>query len=442
MKRIFLTILGVAFLAAPALRAQGLEGIGLTVEKVYPDKLRAAIARSDAEIANPKKNTKAATWIKRGEAFIDADAKPVNSLFAGLDESTLKLTFGEVAPVTEQVGDAEYLVYTYEHFKAYVKGGKVEYYVPVTVIAPNALDKAYEAFAKAYEIDARTERKVNTGMINIRNKSVEYGGTLYAFKDYKAAADNFRRAYRASIHPALNQTDTLSLFYAGFLGTIAGDYQTALADLNKAIELGYGADGEAYYYKFHCQYNLGDQKGALETLKHAVTLYPNNESILEGLMTLYAAGDEDPSELIPVVLNAIDQNPTNPGLYQGLARVYDKLGRLDDAVEAARKAVELAPDDFYANYFYGLFIIKKADKMDVDLRYMTITSPSQLQEAQAVVDKVYAQAIAPLEKAFSINNTEIATVELLRNLTRRLNEMPGMQEKFERYDTIYKEMEQ
>lgn len=434
-------MLGVALLAAPALRAQGLEGIGLTVEKVNPDKLRAAIAKSDAEIADPKKNVKSATWIKRGEAFVDADAKPVNGLFAGLDESTLKLTFGEVTPETAMVGDTEYMAYTYEHFKAYVKDGKVDYYVPVTVVVPDALDKAYDAFAKAYDMDAKTEKKVNTGMINIRNKSIEYGGTRYAFKDYKAAADNFRRAYRASIHPALNQTDTLSLFYAGFLGTIAGDYQTALQDLNKAIDLGYGADGETYYYKFHCLYNLGDHKGALETLKHAVTLYPNNESILEGLMTLYASGDEDPSELVPLVLNAIDQNPTNPGLYQGLARVYDKLGQLDNAVEAAKKAVDLVPNDFYANYFYGLVIVKKGDKMDQDMRYMTFTSPAEYQQAQAVVNTVYAEAVAPLEKAFSIDPSEVATVELLKNLTHRLNDMPGMQAKFERYDAIYKEME-
>ncbi len=438
MKKLFLTVLGLALLAAPALRAQGFEGIGLTVEKVNADKLKSAIAKSDAEIADAKKNTKAATWIKRGEAFLDADAKPVNGLFVGLDETTLKATFGEGTMENVKVGDAEYLVYTYEHFKAYVKTGKVEFYTPVTVIDPAALDKAYDAFAKAYDLDKKSEKKVNAGMVNIHNRSLENGNTGYVLKEYKTAADNFRRGYKASVHPAMNQTDTTSLFYAGFLGTIAGDYKAALDDLEKALALGYEADGETYYYKFYCQYNLGDEKEALETLKYAVGLYPNNDSIIEGLLMLYSSGDEDPTNLIPMVLNAIEQNPTNPGLYLGLARVYDKLEQQDNAIEAAKKAAELNPNDFLASYFEGLFTVKKGDSMDQDLRNMSITSRAQYQKALAEVNEVYARAVAPLEKAYTINPSELATVELLKNLTFRLRDDAAMNEKYEKYDAIYK----
>ena len=440
MKRLFLTVLGLALAAAPALRAQSLDGIGLTVEKVSVDKLKSAIAKSDAEIADAKKNTKAATWIKRGDAFLDADAKPVNGLFAGLEESMLKLTYGDATMENVVIGDVEYVVYTYEHFKAYVKGGKIEFYTPVTVIDPAALDKACDAYAKAWDLDKKSEKKVNTGLSNVRNKSIEDGSTYYTLKEYKKAADNFRRAYKASAHPSVNSIDTVSLFYAGFLGTIAGDYTPALDDLNKAIDLGYEAEGETYYYKFHCLYNLGDEKGALEVLKYAVALYPNNDSIIEGLLMLYSTGDEDPSNLIPMVLSAIEQNPTNSGLYLGLARVYDKLDQQDNAIEAARKAAELTPNDFFASYFEGLFTVKKGDAMDSELRNMTITSRTQYQQALAGVNEVYAQAVAPLEKAYSINPSELATVELLKNLTFRLRDDEAMNAKYEKYDALYKEM--
>ncbi len=440
MKRLFLTVLGLALVAAPALRAQSLEGIGLTVEKVNVDKLKSAIAKSNAEIADAKKNTKAATWIKRGEAFVDADAKPVNGLFTGLDEATLKTTYGNAAIENIKLGDTEYVVYTYEHFKAYVKAGKLEFHTPVTVIDPAALDKAYEAFAKAYDLDKNSVKKVNAGMLNVQNKSMENGSAYYTLKEFKTAADNFRRAYKASAHPAVNNIDTTSLFYAGFLGTIAGDYKTALDDLNKAIELDYGAEGETYYYKFHCLYNLGDEQGALETLEYAITLYPNNDSILEGLLSLYSSGDKDPTSLIPKVLNAIEQNPTNAGLYLGLARVYDKLDQQDNAIEAAKKAASLTPGDFYASYFAGLFTVKKGDAMDSDLRNMTITSRAQYQQALAEVNEVYAQAVAPLEKALSLNPSELATVELLKNLTFRLRDDAAMSAKYDKYEALYKEM--
>lgn len=438
MKRLFLTILGAVLMSIPALRAQNLDGIGLTVEKVNIDKLKAAAARSDAEIADAKKAAKAVTWIKRGEIFLDADSKPVNSLYAGLEEKLLVTTFGDAPSEKIDLGGTVYTMYTYEHFKAYVKDGRLEFWLPVTVVAPDALDKAYEAFAKAYSLDEKSAKKVSDGMGNVRNRSLEYGTAYYALKDFKAAADNFRRAYEASAHPSVNNIDTLSLFYAGFLGTIAQDYAVAIKDLDKAIALGYEADGEAYYYKFHCQYNLGDEVGAFETLKQAVVKYPNNDSIIEGLLTMYSASDEDPSNLIPIVLNAVQQNPNNPGLHLGLARVYDKLGQQDKAIESARTAAQLNPGDFLANYFEGYFIVKKGDQMESDLRNMTITSRAEYQAAQAEVDKVYMQAMAPLEKAYKINPGEIATVELIKNLSFRLKDTPGMETKFEQFDAIYK----
>lgn len=441
MKKLFLIVLGAALAAVPALRAQDMEGVGLTVEKVNVEKLRSAIAKSDAEIADAKKSIKAATWIKRGDTFLDAEAKPVNGLFVGLDEPLLKLSYGDATMENVKVGDKEYLVYTYEHFKAYVEEGKVAFFTPVTVVDPIALDKAYDAFAKAYEIDAKSAKRVNTGLTTLRNRSIENGGAYYALTEYKQAADNFRRAYKASAHPAVNQIDTTSLFYAGFLGTIAADYSAALEDLDKALEIGYEADGETRYYKFHCLYNLGRRDEALETLKNAVALYPNNDEIIEGLLMLYSTGDEDPTNLIPMVLSAIEQNPTNPGLYLGLARVYDKLGEVDNSIEAAKKATSLAPGDFFASYFEGLFTVKKGDKMDTELNDMTFTSRAQSTEAKAKVNEVYLQAVAPLERAYELNPSEVATIELLKNLTYRLRDyVEGMDAKYQKYDELFKSM--
>lgn len=440
MKRLFLIMLGVVLAASPAVRAQSLDGIGLSVEKVSIPKLEKAIEKSNADIADPKKSAKAATWIARGQAFLDADTKPVNSLFTGLEESMLKLSFGDAPSQTVTYGSTEYTEYTYEHFKVYVNDGKVQFYAPTTVIDAGALDKSFDAFAKAYDLDSKTEKKVSEGLTSVRNKSLEDASRYYAQGEYVASADNFRRAYRASVHPSINHADTVSLFYAGFLGTLGADYKNALEDLNKALEYGYEADGETYYYKFHCLYNLGDEQGALETLQHAVALYPNNDSIIEGLLTLYSTGDQDPTDLIPLVLRSIDQNPTNAGLRLGLARVYDKLGQEDNAIESAGKAAELAPGDFFANYFHGLFIVKKGDSMDEEFRNMIITSTKQYQEELAKVNEAYSRAIVPLEKAFEINPEEVATVELLKNLTFRLRENEEMAAKNKKYDALYKSM--
>ena len=444
MKKLFLTMLGAALISGPALYAQSLDGVGLTVEKVNVAKLKSNIAKSDAEIADAKKNVKAAIWIKRGDVFWDADAKPVNGLFVGLEDKMLKSTWGDAAPAEETIGGTTYTVYTYEHFKTYLLNGRVEIFVPVTIIDPAALDKAYDAYDKAYTLDAKgAAKKVKVGMDNIYNKSMENGGNYYSLNDYTTAAENFRRAYKAGIHPALAKADSLvsqAIFYAGMTGVFGGDYQTALGDLDKTLERGYDAGGETYRLKFLAMYNLGEKEKSVEILQNAVKMYPTNEDLIDMLMRYYAENEGDPSSLIPLVRGAIDNNPTNASLWQGLARVYDKLGQNDNAIEAIKKSVELTPNDFLASYLEGLFIVKKGDKMNDELGKMTITSRAQYQEALAAVNEVFASALPALERAYEIDPSEIATVELLKNLTYRLRDDAAFNEKYEKYNALFNSM--
>ncbi|MDR2894290.1 MAG: tetratricopeptide repeat protein [Alistipes sp.] len=429
MKKFLLTMLGAALIVGPA-TAQ------IAVEKVDVDKLRSAISRSDAEIADPKKAEKAATWVKRGEMFIDVDGKPVNGLYAGMPEAMLKLTFGEAPAAEANIEGTLYTVYTYEHFKAYLQGGAVEFYIPTTVVDPAALDKAYDALNTAYEMDAKTAKKVGEGMGNIRVSSFEHGTALYSAQDFKNAADNFRRAFRASSHPASPAVDTMAIYYAGMSAVYGEDWAASLADLEKALEMGYEAEGNTYRMMFVDLYQLDRRDDALRAIETGISRFPDNEQLLEMIMSYYAENEGDPSSLIPMVQEAISKHPENPRLYLGLARVYDKLGQSDEAITAIKKAVEFAPEDFLMNYFEGYFIVKKGDAMAAAFTSQPFTSREQSQQAQNDVNDVYRQAIVPLEKAYSLNPAELAPLELLKTLTFRFRDEPGMQEKNDKYNGL------
>jgi tetratricopeptide (TPR) repeat protein len=438
MKKILLTMLGVALIALPA--SAQMPGAGVSVAKVDVNKIKSEIAKSDADIADAKKSAKAATWIKRGGIFVDADAKPVNGIYVGMPENILKMSFGETAATQETIGSNTFTVYPYAHLKAYVSNGVVEFFVPVTVIDPQALDKAYDAYAKAYELDPKSAKAVGTGMGSIHTKSFENGGALYSLGDYKAAAANFRRAYKASAHPTSPSVDTLALYYAGMSGAFGEDHANALTDLDKAIEMGYEAEGEVYRLKFIALYNLNRKEEALEVIKAGIAKYPTNEDLIDMIMRYYAENDGDASSLIPMVEDAIAKNPDNPNLYQGLAGIYEKLGQLDNALATVKKAVGVAPDNFLANYYEGLYTMQLADKMANDLGKRQFTSNAQFQEALGEVTNIYRQALAPLEKAYSIDAKEAATVELLKSLTFRLREDSGMQEKYDKYTELLNSM--
>ncbi len=434
MKKLLLTVLGALLMAAPAAAQTG-------GARVDVDKLRQTIAKSDSDIANPRNATKASVWLKRGETLIGADAAPVNNLYPSMPENMLKLAMGDV-PATQETlnGTNTYTVYNYPHVKVFMANGLVDFYLPTTTVYEGALDLAYEALDKAYQLDAKSAAKVGENINTVRVKSFENGTSLYMVGDYKDAAVEFRRAFMVSNHPTSPAIDTVAIYYAGMSGTYGGDYENALLDLDKALELGYENEGQTYYLKFLSFYYLDRRPEALRTLEAGIARYPGNEGLIDMMMRYYAENEGDPSSLIPLVDEAIAKNPNNPLLHQGLARIYDKLGRSDEAIAAIHKAVELAPDDFLSNFLEGFIIVNKGDKMDAELYRQTFTSTAASRAALAAVFDVFRSAIAPLEKAYSINPEEISVVELLKNITFRLREEEGMQAKADKYTELFNSM--
>ena len=69
MKKTIWTVLAALLVAVPAVQAQ----------KVNKEALLAKIEKSDADIANEKKATKAATWINRGKAFYEVATKKMRT---------------------------------------------------------------------------------------------------------------------------------------------------------------------------------------------------------------------------------------------------------------------------------------------------------------------------------------------------------------------------
>ena len=91
MKRFILMAAAAALLAIPAAEAQ----------KVNKEATLSKLEKSDADIANPKKNAKAATWINRGRVYYDAAAEPTANLFAPMETTLLKLSVGDPTSTEE-----------------------------------------------------------------------------------------------------------------------------------------------------------------------------------------------------------------------------------------------------------------------------------------------------------------------------------------------------
>ncbi len=438
MKRTLILAVAALLACAPYARSQGV--------KVDVEDLKARMAKSDADAANPKKNTKANMWLDRGKLYQEVADAPTKGAYQNMDEKAADMMFGKKvgSATTKKIGDKSYRVVNYNNITIYeTKTGeepyKVQFWTPKTQYDDQALPKALEAYMKAYEIDKGTSTagKVAKGQEAISNLYREYASNYFSLQEYTKAAEAFAGSADAMMPAPANVVDTLGIFNAGFLYTVAQKFELGAKYLNEALKYGYENEGDAYYYLYHCYYGLKEVDKAKDVLVQGLAKWPNNTKIVEGLLTVYTTGEGDPKEIVPLVQKAIDNDPNNVALLSGLGLVYDKLGDVDSAIATFEKAAKLLPKDYNTAFNLGLLYIKKGDKLNGEFTKQVYSTKEEYETALATVNKVYVKAVAPLEKALNLKKGDANTIELLKNLTFRLRDEPGMMDKYNQYKDMF-----
>ena len=442
MKKTILTALAALLVAVPAVQAQ----------KVNKEALLSKIEKSDADIANPKKQTKAATWINRGKAFYDAAAAPTANLFVGMDATMLELAEGKPEATGEEtLLDKTYTAWTYPYYTVYIKDGKVAAWKQTQWVMKDAAAKAIEAYAKAGELDPKSAPKVKEGLKQVSDLCSQAGNVGLDTGDYAAAAEAYATAYDAQSVPAFGQADPALLYYAGYLLAVDGaknpaSFPKGAEYLNKALDKGYAdEEGNLYYYLFHCYYGQreADHENimrAKEALLAGIQKFPKNQNILDGLMQLYTSekGVGDPADLVSLIDNAIKESPDNVDLWFGRGRIFYALKNTDESIASFQKVVDLRPDMFEGNYYLGIFYTIKADDMIKEMNEKQYSSQAEYDKDLKAVNEVYLIALPWFEKAHEINPEDVNTLDMLKSVTFRLRDEAGMQEKYETYNELYK----
>ena len=442
MKKTILTALAALLVAVPAVQAQ----------KVNKEALLAKIEKSDADIANEKKAVKAATWINSGKAFYEVAIEPTKSLFVNMDAAMLKLAVGEPKSASkETLNGVEYDAWVYNYFTAYVKDNKVVTWKQTKWVMKDAPEKAIEAYNKAYELDPKTADKVKEGLKQVSDFCSQVGNTGIDTGNYVEAAKAYETAYKAQSSPAYGEADPALLYYAGYLLTVDGannpkSFVKGAKLLTKAIEKGYAdEEGNIYYYLFHCLYGQKEADKAnvikaKEALLTGIEKFPKNERILDGLMQLYTSeeGVGNPADLVALIDKAIQDNPENVDLWFGRGRIFYALKDYDQSIDSFKKVVELKPDMFEGNYYLGVFYTIKGDALNKEMNEKQYSSQAAYDADLKGVNDVYMAAVPWFEKAHQIKTDDIDTLEFLKSLCFRLRDEPGIMEKYNTYNDLYK----
>ena len=439
MKRIITLVAAMATLAVPAATAQ----------KISSDAHKAKLEKSNADIANPKKAAKSATWYNRGKICVDAIVAPTKDIFSGLDANMLQISLG-TAPI--EVKDD---VHSFEWVDVHTKGGKVVAWAIKKQVLDNAYEIAKEAFLKAYELDPASAPKIKSALDILVNHYSELGSVSLDITEYKTAIDVYMKAVGLQENPAIGKVDPRYYFFAGQLAAVLGaqDAQYFVDGekyLNKANELGYSDDqGNLYYFLFHCYYgqraaNKENIVKAKNALLEGIEKYPRNERIMEGLIQLYTSeeGVGDPADLVERIDKMLTEKQDNADLWFARGQVFFKLKNFDECIKSFLKINDLKPNDYDTNFYIGYFYMAKGDEVNrtFNARLDSINSQEEYQAGLKEVNAAYMKSLPWLEKAMELKPESVDCAEYLKILCFRLRNEEGVMDKYNKYNALFKKL--
>lgn len=409
-----------------------------------PADAKKAVESATTATENPKKASKPATWLKLAGAYMDAYTAPMGNGWIGANKQELTFIMGSDKPTSTQtvtLAGEQYSKETYSTMNYYFNANNQLALIEVTKpVYEDALDKALEAYRKAAEVDVKGSKTkdIDAGIKNISAKYVEQGMNKYMFGDLKAASVCFEKAVNASESAPTPAIDTMAIYNAGFTAWMTQDYAKAEPFFKRCLDLGYTEDGEVYAKLADIYSKLDKKEDAKSVLEKGFSAYPQNQSIIIGLINYYIESGEQPDELFALLDVAKKNEPNNASLYYVEGDIHNKLGHKDEAIAAYLKSNEIDP-----NYEFGLIGIgilyynealeiqeKAANEFD-DAKYAAL-----IEEFEAAL----MNAIDPFEKAFNItkdNQIKVSIAEYLKNIYYRFRDKdPKYEEGYNKYSTI------
>ena len=367
MKKTFLTIAVAATLAAglPATVAAQTSAVTNAILNQRTGLLDKARVDIDKAIVNEKTSGKAKTWFTRGE------------IYQGMMESPI-----------------------------YVK----------QLQPGEGLQKAYESYAKTVELDTKDGefgKQAVSHMDNLYGRAFNDAVNSYNAKDYDKAIASYKLA--SQIKPQ----DTTAVLYSAYASEAKQDYAGAKASYNQLLGMNYKSV-VLYSRMLQIARQEKNDAEAAKIVQQALAAYPGNKSfMLEDLNMSLASGKGE--DALSKINKSIAADPTNSNLYAVRGSMYDQQKKQDLALADYKKAVELDPNNFDAQFNLGVYNYNKAADAYTKASKMDLKTYQASGKKFEVEGKKYFEASVPyFEKSLQLQPDDRNTLTSLQKVYFRL----------------------
>jgi len=339
----------------------------------------------------------------------------------------------------------------------------------IQALSDNAVVVAAESFEKADELNTGKELYISdeSGFPILKSQQIDYfwgqflneGAGYYNEQEYESALEYFEKSI------ALKPNDTTAYLYAGTVAAMADMRGEALTYFYKTKELGM-KDREVYgsIINLERSYNK-DTAAALAVVREAIDTFEDNDSFKkEEINILIMTNQVDDAK--QKIQENIDSDPDNETLYYSLGFLLDQTGTNagkkadalngqlvsarqngDDekiatlekqiaeleaeeasskaaAVEAYKKALEIKPDYFEANFNTGVYYYNEAIAKQNEINNLGISKEDQAKrkELQPLVPQYFKNARPYFEAAIATNPDDVSILETLELIYMQIGE--------------------
>jgi tetratricopeptide (TPR) repeat protein len=278
------------------------------------------------------------------------------------------------------------------------------------------VQKAYESYAKTIELDTKSGefgKQADTRMENLYGRAFNDAVNSYNAKEYDKAIASYKLASR------IKPQDTTAILYSAYASEAKQDFAGAKASYNQLLGMNYKSV-TLYSRLLQMAKQENDAAGAAKVLQQALAAYPNNKAfMLEDLNVTLAGGKG--GDALEKINKAIVADPSNSNLYAVRGSMYDQQKKSDLALADYRKAVELDPNNFDAQFNLGVYnynraaeAYTKASKMDLK----TYQVSGKKYEAEG--KKHFEASVPYFEKALQLQPEDKNTLSSLQKVYFRL----------------------
>ena len=385
MKKTFLTLAAAATLAtgAPLMVSAQTSAVTNAILNQRSGLLDKARVDIDKAIVNEKTSGKAKTWFTRGQ------------IYEGMLESPI---------YTKQLQPGE------------------------------GLQKAYESYSKTIELDTKDGefgKQAVPRMDALYGRAFNDAVNSYNAKEYDKAIGSYKLA--SQIKPQ----DTTAVLYSAYAYEAKQDYVGAKANYNQLLGMNYKS-AALYNRLLQIARQQNDNAEAAKVLQQALVAYPGNKNfMLEDLNASLSGGKGE--DAIAKINKTIVADPTNSNLYAVRGSLYDQQKKNDLALADYRKAIELDPKNFDAQYNLGVYNYNKAAEAYTKASKMDLKSYQISGRGLEASGKKYFEAAIPFfEKALEQQPSDRNTLTSLKKIYFRLGRTADSERLQARIDALGK----